>query len=168
MSKVNKASTQTAAQAAAAVDARNGVKPEPTLQDLLADKIASKSITSSRGGDNALTGDVRFHAGNAHLIPEFFDIVRPQAQLLCRGIASRMVDGVLACDPDVLEDIDQTDIKPSATSAINPVVSYYAGALVGNVPWVVKGSVRINPTKWAAFKKKHGLTSDYFAVFEVK
>lgn len=162
--KANKATTQTAAEAAAAIDARAGVKPEPTLADL----IGGKAITKARGGDNALTGNVRFHPANAHLIPEFFDIARPQAQMLCRGIASRMVDGVLACDADVLEDIDQMDIKPHATSPSNPVVSHYAGALVGNVPWVVKGSKRINPTAWARFKKKHGLTSDYFAVFEVK
>jgi hypothetical protein len=158
--KANKATTQTAAQAAAAIDARAGVRPEPTLADL----IGGKAITKARSGDNALTGNVRFHAENAHLIPEFFDIVRPQTQLLCRGIAARMVDGVLACDADVLEDIDQMDIKPHAKSPDNPVVSHYAGALVGNVPW----SKRINPTAWARFKKKHGLTSDYFAVFEVK
>jgi hypothetical protein len=47
MSKANKATTQTAAQAAAAIDERAGVKPEPTLDELLG---RSQPATSGKGG----------------------------------------------------------------------------------------------------------------------
>ena len=160
--KANKAATQTAAQAAAAIDARAGVKPEPTLADSIAARMASKTPAATKAGTSAFDGAVDFH-------PEFkdgfYDAARAQVQRLITGFAERIVagNGAFECDADVLEDIDATAIKPYAKSQTNDVIGHYAAPLLGLAPW----TKYINATKWAAFKRAEGLTSDIYPVFRV-
>lgn len=160
MSKSNKASSQTAAQAVAAIDERAGVQPEPTLAESIAARMAGKVPASAKAGTSAFDGDVAFHPD---FIEGFYDIARAQVQRFITGMAERMADGVVACDADVLEDIDATAIKPYAKSQTNDVIGHYAAPLLGAAPW----TKYVNQTKWSAFKRTHGLTSDYLPVFKV-
>lgn len=151
--KANKATTQTAAEAVAAIDAR-------AAEATMAARMASKTPASAKAGTSAFNGSVDFH-------PEFkdgfYDVARVQVQRFITGMAGRMVNGVLECDADVLEDIDATAIKPYAKSQTNDVIGHYAAPLLGLAPW----TKYINATKWAAFKRTHGLTSDIYPVFRV-
>ena len=156
----NRASTQTAAQAVAAIDERAGVKPEPTLAESMAARMASKTPASAKAGTSAFDGSVDFHPD---FIEGFYDIARAQVQRFITGMAERMSNGAVECDADVLEDIDTTAIKPYAKSQTNDVIGHYAAPLLGLAPW----TKYINATKWEAFKRTHGLTSDIFPVFRV-
>tara|TARA_R100000315_G_C5115489_1_gene65982 strand:- start:42 stop:545 length:504 start_codon:yes stop_codon:yes gene_type:complete len=156
----NKASTQTAAQAAAAIDERAGVKPEPTLAESMAARMASKTPASAKAGISAFDGRVDFHPGFRE---GFYEVARVQVQRFITGMAGRMDDGVVECDADVLEDIDATAIKPYAKSQTNDVIGHYAAPLLGLAPW----TKYINATKWEAFKRAEGLTSDFYPVFRV-
>jgi hypothetical protein len=156
---VNKASEQTAAQAVAVVDARKGT---------IAERLAARTVVSgSRAGETALVGVVSFT--NEALLDAFLNIARRQVQQLVIGIATLMgSESTLNVTEDVLTEIDAKFIKPFAKSKDNDVIGHYAAALLGQRGWGgAKGKDFINATRWAEFRRKHGV-DDEFAILTVK
>jgi hypothetical protein len=155
----NKASEQTAAQAVAVVDARKGT---------IAERLAARTVVSgSRAGETALVGVVSFT--NEALLDAFLNIARRQVQQLVIGIATLMgSESTLNVTEDVLTEIDAKFIKPFAKSKDNDVIGHYAAALLGQRGWGgAKGKDFINATRWAEFRRKHGV-DDEFAILTVK
>jgi hypothetical protein len=155
---VNKASEQTAAQAVSVVDARKG-----TIE-----RLASRVVSGrSRSGESALVGVVSF--ANEGLLEAFLNVARPQVQRLVIGIATRMGSGsTLNVTEDVLTELDAKYIKPYARSQDNDVIGHYTAALLGQRGWGgAKGKDFINATRWAEFRRKHGV-DDEFAILTVK
>ena len=156
---VNKASEQTAAQAVAVVGARKGT---------IAERLAARTVVSgSRAGETALVGVVSFT--NEALLDAFLNIARRQVQQLVIGIATLMgSESTLNVTEDVLTEIDAKFIKPFAKSKDNDVIGHYAAALLGQRGWGgAKGKDFINATRWAEFRRKHGV-DDEFAILTVK
>ena len=156
---VNKASEQTAAQAVAVVGARKGT---------IAERLAARTVVSgSRAGETALVGEVSFT--NEALLDDFLDIARRQVQQFNIGLATLMGGNAnLNVTEDVLTEIDDKFIKPTAKSKSNDVIGHYAACLLGVRGWGGKrGNEFINANAWAEFRRKHGV-DDTFAIIKVK
>ena len=163
--------SQSANKAATQVDNRSGreaAKSVDANKATIAERLAARTVVSgSRSGETALVGEVSFT--NEALLDDFLDIARRQVQQFNIGLATLMGNNAsLNVTEDVLTEIDDTFIKPTAKSKTNDVIGHYAPCLLGVRGWGGKrGNEFINANAWAAFRSKHGV-DDEFAILTVK
>ena len=163
--------SQSANKAATQVDnrsAREAAKSVDANKSTIAKQLAARSVVGgSRSGESALVGEVSFT--NEALLDAFLNIARPQVQQLVIGLASYMGnESSLNVTEDVLTELDDEFIKPTAKSKTNDVIGHYAACLLGQRGWGgKKGGDFINGTRWAEFKSKHGV-DDELAILTVK
>tara|TARA_R110000782_G_scaffold100240_1_gene186306 strand:- start:82 stop:540 length:459 start_codon:yes stop_codon:yes gene_type:complete len=137
MSNSAKQQVQTVGQAMKAVDAKKGVKPEPTLADALNTLKGFKARETKHGnllGKFKLTTDPKL-ATVLHYMP-------PQAQRLVQAMAEYLGDdGVVTIEDEVTVSIIAEKLIHDSES--NDVIGTYLGLILGKVWGKGRGSDKL-------------------------
>ncbi len=149
MSNSAKKQVQTVSEAVQAIDAKKGVKPEPTLADALNTLKGFKAKETNHGnlvGKFKLTTDPKL-AAVIHAMPA-------QAQRLVQAMAEYLgEDGIVTIKDEVTVSIIAAKLIHNSTS--NDVIGTYLGLILGKVWGKGRGSDKL----------RKAMGGDNFAVF---